>query len=171
LYNHGYNNKFVLRGLCDIAETLQHYETEIDWKFLQAEIKNYGIEAQVHSMLHLAGKFYDPELRLHHLINLNKVNHHFLGLLEKRLFADQGNAPTNQFLLKSMFYDNFLEKVQYLLPKIFPSRKEMSKRYSVSHSSKMVFFYYVVHPFHLAAKYGRDFAELYRIKAGGDGGE
>jgi hypothetical protein len=170
LYNHGYNNTYVLRGLCDIAETLQHYQTEIDWKLLQDEIKKHGIEAQVHSMLYLTGRFYDQKSRLPRLINLNRVDHHFLSILEKSLFVDQCNAPTNPFLLKSLFYDSFLKKVQYLLPKIFPSREEMYKRYPVSHSSKMVFFYYLVHPFHLAAKYGRYFAEIYRIKAGGDGG-
>lgn len=167
LYNHGYANKFVLRGLCDIAETLQHYETEIDWKLLQNEIKNHGIEAQVHSMLYLAGKFYDRKSRLLRLISLNRVDHHFLGILEKNLFVEQGKSPINPYLLKSLFYDDFLKKAKFLLPKIFPSRKEMFKRYPVSHFSKMVFFYYLLHPFHLVAKYGTHLAQIYKIKAGG----
>ncbi|MFZ2198829.1 MAG: nucleotidyltransferase family protein, partial [Thermodesulfovibrionales bacterium] len=148
LYNHGYTNKFVLRGLCDIAETLRHYEIEMDWKLLQDEIKNHGIAAQVHSMLYLAGKYFDQGSGLHGLIDLNGVDHHFLGILEESLFADQGLEPINPYLLKSMFYDNFLKKAQYLFPKVFPSRKEMSKRYPVSPSSKRLFYYYLVHPFH-----------------------
>jgi hypothetical protein len=171
LYNHGYENTFFLRGLCDIAETLRHYEAELDWKLLGDEIMKHGIERQVHSMLYLAREFYDLKERYLHLINLNQVDHRFLQILEKSLFADQGNTSINPHLLKSMVFNTFLQKERYLLPQIFPSREEMAKRYPVSPSSKMIFFYYLLHPFHLMAKYGKSVVEIFRTRAGKNGRE
>ena len=56
LYNHTYENGFVLIGLCDISGTVRHYNAEIDRKLLEDEIKKYGMEKQVYSVLYLAGK-------------------------------------------------------------------------------------------------------------------
>jgi hypothetical protein len=171
LYNHGYENTFVLRGLCDIAEILRHYEAEIDWKLLGDELMKHGIEKQVHSMLYLAREFYDLKESSLPLISLNQADHRFLKILEKSLFADQGNGSINPHLLKSMVFDTFLQKARYLLPQIFPSREEMAKRYPVSPSSKMIFFYYLLHPFHLMAKYGKSAVEILRTRAGKNGRE
>ena len=171
LYNHGYKNSFILRGLCDIAETLRHYEAELDWKLLGDEIMKHGIEKQVHSMLYLAREFYDLKESSLPLISLNQADHRFLKILEKSLFADQGNGSINPHLLKSMVFDTFLQKARYLWPQIFPSREEMAKRYPVSPSSKMIFFYYLLHPFHLMAKYGKSAVEILRTRAGKNGRE
>ncbi len=166
LYDHGYANAFVLRGLCDIYETLRHFEAEIDWELLRSQTKKQGIEKKVHSMLYLVQSFYDQSGRSPGMIKLQGVDHHLLGMLVKSLFAEDAKGRMNSYLLKSMFYDGFLKKARYLLPKIFPSRKEMSMRYPISHLSRMMLFYYLLHPFHLMAKYGRFFIELYRTKPG-----
>ncbi len=170
VYNHGYENAFFFRGLCDIAEIVRYYEAEINWELLSKEIKEHGIEKQVHSLLFLAGEFYELDRYLS-AINLDRADHRFLTILKKSLFADQSRPSVLSHFLKSMIFDTFPEKARYLLSRIFPSREEMAKRYPVSASSRMMIFYYLVHPFQLMAKYGRSVIALYRGKAGRGGRE
>jgi Uncharacterised nucleotidyltransferase len=161
LFNHGYDNRFVLKCLCDIFETLRHYEDEIDWKLLQDEIERQGLERQVHSTLHLARKVYAPRDDSFVPITLDHADRRFLGVLENSLFRNNGNAPVNPHLLKSMMFDNFPMKVRYLLSAIFPSRQQMSERYPASHFPMMMFFYYLARPFNLLARYGMSAARMY----------
>ncbi|MEJ2684409.1 MAG: nucleotidyltransferase family protein, partial [Candidatus Sulfobium sp.] len=167
LFNHGYDNGFVLRGLCDIFEALRHYEAEIDWKLLQDEIREQGIEKQVHSILQLARKFYAPLDGSFIPINLDHADYRFLQVLEGSLFVDSGDAPINPHLLKSMMFDNFPKRITYLLSTIFPSRQQMAERYPASPSSMMMFFYYLVRPFHLLARYGKSAARIFRTGRNG----
>jgi len=166
LYNHGYEKGFVLRGLCDISETVRHYNGEIDWNLLEDEIKKYGMEKQVYSVLHLAGKYNCLSDRYLSVINERCVDHAFLGILEKSLFSGSVSPPYNTHLVKFMVAGNVLQKVRYLMPHIFPSREEMSKRYPVSPSSTRIVWYYLMHPFRLMKKYGKSFLEIIWIKSG-----
>lgn len=168
LFNHRYRKGFVLKSLCDIFETLRHYEGEIDWKLLQDEITEQEIEKQVHSILHLARKFYAPGDDSFVPMYLDHADHRFLQVLENSLFSDNGDAPINPHLLKSMAFDNFPKKIRYLLPRIFPSRQQMSGRYPASSFSVMV-FYYLVRPFNLLARYGRSAVRMYRTEKEGKG--
>jgi Uncharacterised nucleotidyltransferase/Transglutaminase-like superfamily len=167
LFKHGYDNGFVLRGLCDIFETLRRYADEIDWKLLQDEIREQGIEKQVHSILQLARKFYAPLDGSFIPINLDHADYRFLQVLEGSLFVDSGDAPINPHLLKSMMFDNFPKRITYLLSMIFPSRQQMAERYPASPSSMMMFFYYLVRPFHLLARYGKSAARIFRTGTNG----
>ncbi len=167
LFNHGYDNGFALRGLCDIFEVLRHYRDEIDWKMLQDEMKMQGIEKQVHSMLYLVRELYAVTDDAFVPIDLDHADHRFLHALKDSLFADSSSSPVNPYILKYMMFDNLPGKIIYLLSKIFPSRQEMADRYPASPSSIMIFFYYFVRPFHLLAKYGRSAARMYRSKSGG----
>ncbi len=167
LFNHGYDNRLVLKCLCDIFETLGHYEDEIDWKLLQGEIKEQGVEKQVHSTLHLARKVYAPLDDSFVPITLDHADRRFLRVLENSLFANNGNAPINPHLLKSMMFDNFPGKIRYLLPAIFPSRQQMSERYPASHFPAMMFLHYLARPFNLLARYGMSAARMYRVGRGG----
>jgi hypothetical protein len=164
LFNHGYESRFVLRGMCDISEILRHYESEIDWELLMGEIKGQATEKQVHTMLYLVKKLYGLRADSFGLLNLSCVDHKFLTVLEKSLFAADGKAPINPHLLKSMMIDNPLQKTRFLLSKIFPSRREISRVYHVSPVSKLLFIYYLARPFHLMAKYGRSAEEICRTK-------
>jgi Uncharacterised nucleotidyltransferase/Transglutaminase-like superfamily len=162
LFNHGYENGFILRCLCDILETLRHYGDGIDWKLLQAEITQQGIERQVHSILRLARKFYASWEDSFVPLNLDHADHHFIRTLESSLFVDNGDAPINPHLLKSMMFDGLARKIRYLLPRIFPSRRQMAERYPSSTFPLMVIPYYLVRPVHLLARYGRSAMKIFR---------
>ncbi len=167
LFDHGYDNRFVLKCLCDIFETLRRYGDEIDWNLLQDEIREHGIEKQVHSTLHLARKFYAPRDDSFVPITLDHADHRFLRVLEDSLFSNNGNTPINPHLLKSLMFDNFSKKMRYLLPAIFPSRQQMAERYPASRYPMMAFLYYLARPFNLLARYGMSVARIYGMGRNG----
>jgi hypothetical protein len=166
LFNHGYNDGFVFRGLCDIYEMIRYHEREIDWKLLQNEITEQGIERQVHSILQLAREFYAPQDDSFVPINLDRADQHFLRALESSLFMDNVDSPINPHLLKSVMLSDFPKKIRYLLSTIFPSRQEMSERFPAS-PFPMIFFYYLIRPFHLLARYGTSTMKMYRAQRNG----
>lgn len=168
LYNHGFRDKFLLRGLSDIFETLRHYEADIDWGLLRDAIKEQGIEKQVHSVLCLVKKFYDRGEKALRSIRLDYADHRFLRILERSLFRGDYNVSVNSHLLRAMLCDNLLKKSWYLLCRVFVSPEEMSRRYPVSRFSVKMFFCYLVRPFHLMAKYGSSLVEICKTRAGGN---
>lgn len=160
LFKHGYDNGFVLRGLCDVFETLRSQADEIDWNLLQDEIRRWGIEKQVHSILQLAKRFYAPGDKSLVPIDLDRADYRFLRVLESSLFGDNGSAPINPHILKSMMLDNFPRKISYLLSRIFLPRQQMAETYQASPSSIIMLFYYVVRPFHLLVRYGKSAVKI-----------
>lgn len=160
-FDHSYENGFVLRCLCDMFETLRHYRAKIDWELFRDEVARQRIEKQVHSMLYLVKESWPVTDEPLVPIDLDHADHRFLHALRDSLFAGSGNAPTNPHILKSLILGNFSRKITFLLSKMFPSRREMAVRYPASPSSVTIFFYYLVRPFHLLAKYGRSAARTY----------
>lgn len=162
LFNHGYDNGFVLRGLCDIFEMLRHHDGSIDWSLVADEIKKQGIGRQVHSVFHLARKFYAIRNDSLMPLSLDQADHRFLRVLERSLFVSGRDAPINPHLLKSMMFDSFRARTRYLLSRIFLPRREMSGRYAASPFSTMVFLHYLSRPFHLLARYGKSSTRIWR---------
>jgi hypothetical protein len=167
LFNHGYENGFVLRGLCDVFETLRHYANEIDWALLQKEIAEQGIERKVHSVLHAARKVYFPLNDVFVPMSLDYADHRFLRVLESSLFVDPGNDPINPHLLRSMMINDIAGKIRYLLAGIFLSGPQMSERYPVLPFRAMSLLYYLVRPFQLLTRYGKSAVTIYRMERKG----
>lgn len=170
LFNHGYDNGYVLRCMCDVFRTLRHYATAIDWALLRKEIAEQGIEKKVHSVLHLARKLYSPVDDFHIPISLDQADHRFLRVLESSLFVKSGNEPINSHLLRSMMIENFCNKIRYLLSRIFLSRLRMSERYPGVPFAMMIFLYYLVRPFQLLARYGKSAMTIYSMERKGKNG-
>lgn len=164
LFNHDYENGFVLRCLSDIYEMLRHYRSEVDWEFLQSETAGQGMERQVHSMLYLARRLYAPEDRSIIAMNLNKADLNFLRVLENNLFVSSGSVPLNPYLLKSMMLDGLSRKAAYLLAGIFPPPGRIAEAYHTSPSSMMIPFYYIARPFLLLSRYGKSAAAIFGTK-------
>lgn len=165
LFNHGYRDGFVLRCLCDIFELLRQYE--IDWELLRKEARQHCMEKQVHSILLMTRKFYAPQSETIIPADLDHADNHFLKVLENGLFMDDGSAQVNRHLMTSMMLGNLAGKARYLLPRIFLSRQEMSRRYHASPFSLAIFLYYLVRPFQLLARYGKPAARIYRQERNG----
>jgi hypothetical protein len=166
LYNHGYDSKMILRELCDISETLNHYRDEINWLLFQNEIDDYGLYRPVYSVLHLLKKFHsnvDIPLQIQ-CIESSHINLKLLRILEKRMFIDDGIfSAIPGGLIKSLTVNRTREKLRLLFPIVFPPREVISKRYLVSSYSK-IYFYYLIRPFRLLIKYGKHLLTIHQTK-------
>lgn len=166
LYNHGYDSKMLLRELCDIYEILNHYREEIDWKQFKNEIDVYGLHKPVYSVLHLLKKFYGNDEIPFRIENIEKshVDLRLVKILEKRMIIEDSifsSVPGD--LIKSLGVNKIREKIRLLLPIVFPTREDMSKRYLVHSSSKKIYFYYSIRPFELFVKYAKYLLAIHRI--------
>ncbi|MEW6570516.1 MAG: nucleotidyltransferase family protein [Nitrospirota bacterium] len=169
LYNHGYNSRMILREICDINETLNHYQEEINWALFHEEINKHGLQKPVYSILYLVEKFYgctERPLQMH----LPKPYHFdvkfkLVKILEKRMLTEDdafSDIPTE--FVKSLVAGTFWGKMRLLWPTIFPPREVISKRYSIPSSSNMIFLCYLIRPFRLLTKYGKHLLTIFRIR-------
>jgi putative nucleotidyltransferase-like protein len=166
LFNHGYN-KSLLRGICDISETLRYYEDGLNWTRIRDEVSEYGINKLAYSILYLVKRFYRIDSKLPEWLESSQIpiDLRLVSFIEKLVFIEDGissslPSPLVQFLAT----DKFVDKLKILLAKIFPSREVISDRYSVSPSSKKLYFYYLARPCVLFLKYGKFILEICRLK-------
>jgi Uncharacterised nucleotidyltransferase len=166
LFNHGYD-KSLLRGLCDISETLRYYEEELNWIKFQDEVSKYGFNKLAYSILYLVKRLQknnDNSLSWLKPTNV-PIDLKLVALLEKRIFTDDGISSTIPGpLVQWIAADKFWDKVKILITRIFPTREVISDRYSISLSSKKLYFYYLVRPYKLFLKYGKFMLEICRLK-------
>jgi hypothetical protein len=158
LYNHGYHSKMILRELCDISETLNHYREEIDWMLFKNEINDYGLHRPVYSILYLAKNFYNSaDMPLQdQRIESSYINLKLLKILKERMFIEDDRfSALPGGLIKSLAVNKIGGKLRLLLPIIFPPREVMSKRHLGSSFSKTVYFHYFTRPLKLFFKYGK----------------
>jgi hypothetical protein len=158
LYNHGYHSRMILRELCDISETLNNYSGKFDWMLFQNEINCYRLQRPVYSILYLVKKFFDNvEIPFQaQFIEPSHINQKLLKILGKRMaIEDDIFSAIPGGLIKSLAVNSIRDKVRLLLPIIFPSREIMSKRYLASFCPGKIYFYFLIRPFKLFAKYGK----------------
>ncbi len=164
LFNHGYN-EITLRGLCDIFETLRYYKKEINWQRFQDKIDKYKIGKPVYTILYFIKKLERDDENSLSWLKPNSVNLKLLALIEKRILGENSVHPAIPTqLVQSIVVDKPSRKVRILLNKIFPTREAMIKRYPVSCSSRMIYFYYIIRPFYLFFRYGRFILEIIRLR-------
>jgi hypothetical protein len=166
LYNHGYVNNIMLRGLCDINETIVHYKDEVNWNLLRNIINKHGIHKQVNSIFYLVREIYDYNDESLQWIEQYDLDFNFLTILKKRLLVIEDDVYTelSPNLLKFLKVSTFTQKTKMLFQKIFPSRDVISKTYSLPSIRKKIYLYHVLHPFLMLVKHGKFIFSVYRIK-------
>jgi hypothetical protein len=164
LFNHGYK-EITLKDFCDIIEALRYHRKEINWQRLQDKIDRYKINTLVYTILYFIKILERDEENLLGWIKSNSVNLKLLSLIEKQILGeDAAHSAIPKELVQSLVTDKFSGKVMLLLNLIFPTREEMASVYSVSFSSKKIYFYYIIlRPFYLF-KYGKFILEIFRLK-------
>lgn len=164
LFNHGYNN-YLLRGLCDISETLRYYKDEFNWTEFQTEVSRYGFNKLVYSILYLVNKLYRVDSRLTNLLMCFEafIDLKLVSLIEKQIFTEEGASPSIPSpLVQCLAADKLGDKIRILFDRIFPTREVMSNRYSIPPSSRRVYFYYLARPYKLFLRYGKYIFEMCR---------
>ena len=164
-YNHGYSGGMLLKGLCDLSETLRHYKQQLSWDLLLDTMHEYKIQRPVYALLYLVKNVYPERESSLQWITPDKVDQKLLKAMGSGFFYDDrlsSGVPAD--LIRLLAADTPLKKAKMLLSKIFPSREAMSERYLIPAFSARIFFCYVIRPFQLLAKYGKSAVLLYRIK-------
>ena len=161
LFKHGYPCEQTLRGLCDISETLRYYRKEINWQRFQDEVNRHGINKPVYSMLFLVKNYQDKKDNSLSWLEHYSVSQTALTLIEKRIFNDGMNCSgISKQIVQSLVADKFWDKTKKLLFRTFPPREEISKQYSVSTSSRKIYFFYLIR----FLKYGIVLLGIFRLK-------
>ncbi|MGE5443103.1 MAG: nucleotidyltransferase family protein [Ignavibacteriales bacterium] len=166
LFNHGYN-KSLLRGLCDISETLRHYGDGLNWIQFQDEVSRYGINRPVYSILYLVNKLYRVNSKLPELLKSPEaaIDSRVVSVIEKQIFTEDEISPNVPGpLIQFLVTDKFVDKIRILLATIFPTREVMSNWYSIPLSSKKLYLYYLARPFRLFLKYRKSILEISSMK-------
>ncbi|MBC8236182.1 nucleotidyltransferase family protein [bacterium] len=153
--------KIGLRFLCDISETIQHYQDEIDWKKLQNTVNEYGIGKFIYCTLLLTKKMLGAE-----------IPDNFLNDLKPDTFEPQILEVMQDYILETPSLDlpvalqqaqrkdGFPNKIVTLFRGVFPSVEKLREIYSLPPDSTKAYFYYFVRPFDLIQRKGKDMLQL-----------
>lgn len=145
---------------CDIAAIIHRFAHDIDWAQLKQRASDWGIN----KYLYLA-------LRLSHEVVGANVPDHILHTLEPRLFNSIIVLEAINRILSineekvvfsdspHLFYEgihpnnSLTEKFSFFFRRIFISSESLASHYTLSESSKSVYFYYFIHFISLLYRY------------------
>lgn len=141
-----YENGCVgLRYLCDIAETLRHFGSGLDWPQVVERAREWGATRHAGLALRLAGDRLDaavPDDILKRLVP---------GGIDQRVLAAADEALLTQTarhhwesLFRAQGARSTGEKARFLKERVFLSRDEMAAKYPASRGSRFFYFYYAL---------------------------
>ncbi len=167
--NGGFSSRGAFIQMCDVFQTLKYYKDEIDWELFKCKTEKYGIDIPIHTTLYIVEKFMgETDDTLHKVLNVfstASLDNESLQLIEKKILIreDKLNVIPTHFIQSQATY-GLKEKSETLRNHIFPNPESISKRYSISLSSKWLYLYYLIRPFSLLLKYGKIIFVIPRIK-------
>ncbi len=166
--SHHHKFRVGLRAFCDIAATIQHYETEIAWKQVQMRARRWGAQNCVYLTLYLAQELLEAAVPDEILDNLkaDDLPPHFIAWSREQIFLNhreqQNNLPDIHILSRVQESDRLGDKILILLKTVFCSPKVIARIYPVAADSKWVYAYYPVRIKDLMFKYGRVVWRMWR---------
>ena len=157
-----YNDKFIcgVRPLCDIAAIVNHYDNKIDWHRLQLRAHEWGAEKSLYLTLRLSQDILGLSLPGSVLNTLKPVpfNEKIVLEAQKRIFSIIKKESMGTFIRypEKFRYDMSLsKKISYIFHEIFISPDKLALYYSLSPSSKHVYFYYFVRIYRNIVQYAK----------------
>ncbi|HSE84410.1 MAG TPA: nucleotidyltransferase family protein [Thermodesulfobacteriota bacterium] len=150
-----FTSRWALIQLCDIFLAINYYGDKINWTSLELESERCGVNGPVLSTLYIVGKFMgnadDSYKSAVYEFTQKGLDKGLIELMERRLFIREDAIPG--ILFQSMLTDEFYNKLKILLRGVFPQPEVLSKKYSLSLSSKRLYLYYLIRPFVVLLKY------------------
>lgn len=136
------------RLLCwyDIAEVLKHYKEELDWDYVIQTSQEQQVGKAVHRILRSTVEWFDVHVPAEALqqfaddnlpISINDVLHPSVVMRDPRVIQFQSSLSA---ISKT---SSIRGKIHYVFRSLFPRRKFMIQRYSISQPT-LVYFYYPV---------------------------
>jgi hypothetical protein len=159
---------FGLRPFCDIAETMRHYQSAIDWEQLVFLTRQWGASRCVHLTLYLAKDWLSAAVPDAVLAQLGSgpPDPGVVAWINARVFtpqaeggdplpANQGAGPVSNPWGRIHTSTNTLEKLCILLEACFPPPKVLAGKYALSSGSWRAYLYYPIHLRDLAMRHTR----------------
>jgi hypothetical protein len=160
-----YHHRFEsgLRSFCDLAATLETYQSNMDWTLFRAHAKEWGVERCVFLSLHLAQLLVgaQPPIGLLDLLRPADYETKFEDWAIEQTFP---RVTQEQYVSVNVarFWGarSFPQKMARLFSTAFPSPNMLSTKFPVSPNSKMIIFYYPRLWYGLISRHGRSLWSL-----------
>jgi hypothetical protein len=163
---------FGLRSCCDIAAIINHYADEVDWHQLQTRALNWGGGKYLYLALHLSKEILRAKIPDEILCALKPdyLPEEIMNEAKKCIFClEQPDSVDSQKLNKIILIKKFIftrdinifRKIYFIFKKIFVSKEEMAIRYSLSATSRRIYFYYPCRFFSLLVSYALAFVTFF----------
>ena len=151
-YHHKFN--IGVRPLCDLARIIEHFQDQLDWQALQTTAERWQWQKGLYIMLAFA--HYSLGVDLPNLI-LQAIEHGgidqpTLAITKDELFVNRSTNDRHiSFKITIPFVNfieqpHFIEKIKFMIQRIFLNPQMMSKRYPVEpkYTDPKLYFYYLV---------------------------
>jgi hypothetical protein len=146
-----------LKALYDIALTLQHYQTDMDWEQLKLRAQAWKADRCVYLTLRLARELLGAAVpgELLEAPAFDGFDPRFVTWAKEQVLGERSVGLPNMRNLALLEGASVLRKVSIALKTAFPAPEVMAALYPVSPHSKRVYLYYAVRFRDLLRKYGR----------------
>ncbi|MBN1893022.1 nucleotidyltransferase family protein [bacterium] len=149
---------FGLRPMCDMAETIRKYRTEVNWDELRLRSQRWKAEKCVWLTLQIAKELIGAGVPDDLLTALKPktVDSGMVAWVKEQIFQGQSEARAlPKDLIRLWKSDRVLDKAETFRRAVFPSRQVMAVMYPVSPHSLRVYLYYPVRIKDLLFRWGR----------------
>jgi hypothetical protein len=155
-----YHHHFVmgLRGLCDLAQTLQFYGATLDFDALIARIQEWGVEKPVFLAMKLMNHVLGAEIpsQLANALHPADFSPHMVDWALEQLFpVPEKHEVVTSIMAQFWSASTLLSKIRSLVKVFFPSKSFMATRFPVPPDSIRIYFYYPTRWGYLIRKYAR----------------
>lgn len=146
-------------SLVDIVFFIEKYKDKIDWNFLLRKAKIYRMVTILYVGLYLSYQIFNISikytLKKYTPCLYKKIIIHLF--ISKKIFFRNVNLLKFFYLILFQFIliDSFVDGLKLFLKRIFPSKYELSLRYSIPIFARKIYFYYLLHPIFLILKLKR----------------
>jgi hypothetical protein len=153
--------RFGLRALCDISETINKYQNEINWEVLLRRATEWKIVKYIYLTLMLVRDLLDSPVPNHVLEKMRPQGFdlQITELAKEQIFRYRNSVaestPFSANLAQLFGSNSFKEKLFLVLKTIFPPPKFIAQKYSLPLGSLKVYLYYPIRMKDVIFRYSR----------------
>ena len=151
-YHHKFN--IGVRPLCDLARIIEHFQDQLDWNALQTTAERWQWQKGLYIMLAFAHYSLGVDLpnSILQAIESCGIDQPTLAITKDELFVNRSTNDRHiSFKITIPFVNfieqpHFIEKIKFMIQRIFLNPQMMSKRYPVEpkYTDPKLYFYYLV---------------------------
>ena len=148
--HNSYNHKFKFYGIkaiCDTAQTLNYYGTEIDWDRLKQRAYEWGAQKSLYLTLRLTQDILGVVIADEILDSLKpeSCSQNIVAEAKRRIFSPEAKISRYSHMPTDFHPDNsLLKRISFTFKKIFIPPENLAALYKLPIHSKRVYLYYPI---------------------------